>query len=230
MEHKITSHYFTKIDEQTGTAYGTIHLVPLAESKGIIQVIAYNPVSIDGNAPLGQIAKKDIEMNIYYNTQNFTLDMSSDGKYSDFDKDAKILTVGDGETVTFFVSCVNENASPLINGIEFNKSPNYTAEKIKKYGTGDISTLTMIGKNNTPINQSGTNQAGFKIQFSKDFNITNGFYKADNNYEADILTNQYNWTKNILRFIQKASCLTRFQFTLTSGTVHITTNNQSGEK
>lgn len=192
--YKITSNYFTKIDEQTGTAYGTIHLVPLAESKGTIQVIAYNPVSIDGNAPLGQIAEKDIEMNIYYNTQNFTLDNfnKNGGKYSSFDNSAKILTVGDGELISFTVGCTNENASPVINSIKFTGSPNYTAEKIKKYGTGDISTLTMIGANNTPIKQSGINQVGFSFQFSKDFNITNGFYKADNNSEADILNNQYN--------------------------------------
>ena len=50
----------------------------------------------------------------------------------------------------------------------------------------------MIGANNTPIKQSGINQVGFSFQFSKDFNITNGFYKADNNSEADILNNQYN--------------------------------------
>lgn len=196
--YKITSDYFTKIDKETGTAYGTIHFVPLAESNGAVHVVAYNPVSIDGNEPLGQIAEKDIEMNIYYNSQDFTLKtFRSNGKYSDFDNGTKILTVGDGEEITFIVDCTNENASPLINGVTFSKNTNYTKTKIKKYGTvgGDITadTLSMIPDNErtAPISW-GTPQTGLTFKFSNDFNIGNGFYKANNQDDADKLNNRYN--------------------------------------
>ena len=195
--YKIKSEYFTKIDEQTGTAYGTIHFIPTAESNGIVQVIAYNPVSIDGNKPLGVIAEKDIEMNIYYQTQNFTLANfnTNGGMYSEFDSSAKILTVGDGEHISFTVGCTNQNASPLIHNVVFSRSSNYTSQKIKKYGTGDVSTLTMIGADNTPIMGYGTNKTGFHFQFANDFNITNGFYKADKNNKVDQINNQNNTTR-----------------------------------
>ena len=194
--YKIKNDFFTKIDEQSGTAYGTIHFVPVKESKGTVQVFAYNPVSIDGNEPLGQIAEKDIEMNIYYNSQNFTLNMSSDGKYSEFDKDAKILTVGDGETVTLFVSCVNENASPSIENITFDKNgSNYSASIIKtriKNSNGTYEDKSMISSNSV---DKGTIQSGRKFKFSEDFNINEGFYKADNSDDSDKLNNQYNTTR-----------------------------------
>ena len=194
--YKIKNDFFTKIDEQSGTAYGTIHFVPVKESKGTVQVFAYNPVSIDGNEPLGQIAEKDIEMNIYYNSQNFTLNMSSDGKYSEFDKDAKILTVGDGETVTLFVSCVNENASPSIENITFDKNgSNYSASIIKtriKNSNGTYEDKSMISSNSVG---KGTIQSGRKFKFSEDFNINEGFYKADNSDDSDKLNNQYNTTR-----------------------------------
>ena len=196
--YKITSDYFTRIDEQTGTAYGTIHFIPLAESKGVIQVIAYNPVSIDGNAPLGKIAEKDIEADIYYNSQNFTLSsFSTTGKYSSFDNVSKILTVGDGEKIGFIVSCTNENASPAISGIDFEQSANYSNEKIKKYGTvgGSITIedLSMIPDPEKVRPQiSGSNETGKFFMFSKDFNKTNGYYKANNANQADNLNNQNN--------------------------------------
>lgn len=186
--YKITSDCFTKIDEQTGTAYGTIHFVPLAESKGTVQVIAYNPVSIDGNSPLGEIAKKDIEANIYYSSQDFTFKtFATDGKYSVFDSDTKILTVGDGETVTFLVGCINENSSPNISAIKFTPSASYSTNKIKTYdGT------VMIGSNNQPIIKKGTPQQGFSFKFSDDFNSSIGFYKANKEDHADSLNNEYN--------------------------------------
>lgn len=192
--YKITSDYFTKIDEQTGTAYGTIHFVPLSESKGKIEIIAYNPVSIDGNAPLGEIAKKDIEVNIYYSSQDFTFKtFTTDGKYSSFDSDTKILTVGDGETVTFIVGCTNENASPNISDVTFSPSTSYSTEKIKTYddGNGKGGTV-MIGSGNQPVTKKGTNQSGFSFKFSNDFNSDIGFYKANKNDSADMLNNQYN--------------------------------------
>lgn len=192
--YKITSDYFTKVDEQTGTAYGTIHFVPLAESKVIVQVIAYNPVSIDGNAPLGEIIEKDISMDIYYNSQDFTFkNFSSTGKYSAFDADTKILTVGDGETVTLFVGCTNQNASPLISNVTFTPSPSFNKDKIKKYNadTNKEEDL-MIGKNNNPVSVSGDIKTGKKFQFTKDFNKTNGYYKADNSKDSDNLDNEKN--------------------------------------
>ncbi len=182
--YKITSDYFTRIDEQTGTAYGTIHLVPLAESKGTIQVIAYNPVSIDGNAPLGQIAEKDIEANIYYSSQDFNLSyFSATGKYSSFDENSKILIVGDGEKITIKAAPVNENASPNISDISF--SPNnstYTNAKLKNYAGG-------VMKN---FSTNGTNASGKTLVFTNDFCKDNGFYKADNGNAADVADNQFN--------------------------------------
>lgn len=194
--YKIKSDKFKKIDEKTGTAYGTIHFVPLGESKGTIEVIAYNPVSIDGNAPLGQIAEKNIEANIYYTTQDFTFKtFKTDGKYSSFDSDNKILTVGDGETVTFKVGSNNVNATLNITGVEFSPSSSYSKDKIKKYGTVDdkitINDLSMIPDNEKPI-YSGTNKSGFSFMFSKDFNSSNGFYKANKDDRADMLNNQFN--------------------------------------
>ena len=196
--YKIKSEHFTKIDEQTGTAYGTIHFVPFAESKGIVQVIAYNPVSIDGNAPLGEIAEKDIEANIYYTTQDFTFTtFSTNGNYSFFDSDSKILTVGDGETITFKVASTNQNASPNITDVKFTKSDNYSNKKIKKYGeVGNGITekdLSMIPNNNdVQPTFSGTNDSGINFMFSKDFNKDNGFYKVDKSNDAVVADNQFN--------------------------------------
>ena len=187
--YKITSNYFTRIDEQTGTAYGTIHLVPLAESKGTIQVIAYNPVSIDGNAPLGQIAEKDIEANIYYNSQDFNFKtFTTDGKYSFFDSDTKILTVGDGETITFKIGCTNVNASPNISDVTFSPSSSYSTNKIQTYAGAEP---VMIGSGQ-PVIKKGTNDSGFSLKFSNDFNSDTGFYKANKDDPADVINNENN--------------------------------------
>lgn len=187
--YKITSNYFTRIDEQTGTAYGTIHLVPLAESKGTIQVIAYNPVSIDGNAPLGQIAEKDIEANIYYNSQDFNFKtFTTDGKYSFFDSDTKILTVGDGETITFKIGCTNVNASPNISDVTFSPSSSYSTNKIQTYAGAEP---VMIGSGQ-PVIKKGTNDSGFSLKFSNDFNSDTGFYKANKDDPADVKNNENN--------------------------------------
>ena len=187
--YKIKSEKFTRIDEQTGTAYGTIHLVPLGESKGNIEVIAYNPVSIDGNAPLGEIAVNNIEANIYYTTQDFNFSyFYTDGKYSSFDYDTKILTVGDGETVTFKVGSNNVNATLNITGATFSSpSDSYSTSKIKtKSGT-----TPMIG-DGKPLVESGTNSSGFKFKFADDFCLSKGFYNADNTDKAAELNNQFN--------------------------------------
>ena len=192
--YKIKSEKFTRIDEQTGTAYGTIHFEPVLESNGNVQIIAYNPVSIDGNEPLGNIVEKTVEMNIYYNSLDFTLITSSTGNYSSFDSDSKILTVGDGEKLTYTVSCTNINAGVSIDNVSFNKKgSNFDASKIRTY---DKNKTPMLGSNSNgtvyDYNKSGNT---YILQLTNDFCLDNGFYKANKDDPGEIVSNENNTTR-----------------------------------
>ena len=184
----IRSDKFTKVDILTGTAYGTIHFEPVKESNSPVVVSAYNPVSVDGNEAIGVFQSREIQMGIYYASQDFTLsDFSSTGKYSSFDSSTKILTVGDGERVTFRCTDQNPNSSPIVTNAEFR----WNSENLKKiYVTGDAGKAELL-----ELEKSGTNSSGWSLRLSKDFNKTNGFYKADKNDSGDIVSNQNNRTR-----------------------------------
>lgn len=142
----IRSEKFERIDTETGYAYGKLVLVPKGEHNGIMQIQAYNPTSIDGKAPLGIIGTKDVELKIYYTKHTFSLqNISSDGKWSSFDSSNGIMTVGDGETVSFTVSCDQKNASPLITGatIDWNDFKKL-ADKLKSKQTGSDGSINDI--------------------------------------------------------------------------------------
>ena len=184
----IKSDKFTKVDPLTGTAYGTIHFEPVKESNSPVIVSAYNPVSVDGNEAIGVFQSREIQMGIYYVSQDFTLSsFSSTGKYSSFDSSTKILTVGDGEKVTFKCTDQNPNSSPIVTNVEFR----WNSENLKKiYVTGDSNKAELL-----ELEKSGTNSSGWSLSLSKDFNKTNGFYKADKNDSGDIVNNQNNRTR-----------------------------------
>ncbi len=184
----IKSEKFTKVDPDTGTAYGTIHFEPVKESNSPVVVSAYNPVSVDGSDPIGVFQSREIQMSVYYSAQDFTLsDFSTTGKYSAFDSSTKILTVGDGEKVTFKCTDQNANSSPTVTNVEFR----WNSENLKKiYVTGDSAKAEML-----ELEKSGTNSSGWSLKLSKDFNRTNGFYKANKNDSGDIVNNQNNRTR-----------------------------------
>lgn len=184
----IKSEKFTKVDPLTGTAYDTIHFEPVKESNSSVVVSAYNPVSVDGNEAIGVFNSREIQMSVYYTAQDFTLsDFSKNGKYSSFDSLTKILTIGDGETVTFKCTDQNANSSPIVTNAEFK----WNSESLKRiYVTGDASKAELL-----ELEKSGTNSSGWSLRLSKDFNKTNGFYKADKNDSGDVVNNQNNRTR-----------------------------------
>ena len=193
--YTVTKKDFESVNTETGTAGGTLRFIPVGESNGPVVVTAYNPVSIDGEAPLGAFAEQTIDMQICYTSLDFTLsDFRADGAYSYYDSASKVLVIGDGETVTFRAAAENKNASPVIDSVVFTKyAGNYNGEKIS-CGKNPASGNSMIESSMSVTygTVSGDPKSSSRLAACKDFNMTNGFYRADNTDDGDKLSNEYN--------------------------------------
>lgn len=201
---------FDSVDTETGYAYGKIILVPKGEHNGVMQVQAYNPTSIDGKAPLGVVETKNVELKIYYTEHTFSLkNFSSNGKWSSFDSANGIMTLGDGETSSFTVSCDQKNATPQIQGAVIQWS-NFSvlSEKLKSKKTasdGTASDTYMVytkesgGKtvpdsdtNRYVISKTGSSNA-YTIRVCDDFK--SGQYYGTVSDTTSSLEQQYNTTR-----------------------------------
>lgn len=182
---------FDKIDEITGIGYGKIKLVPNGEFNGAIQLEAYNPSVIDGKAALGVIDTKTVELKIYYSEYDLTLsNVSSDGKYSKYDSDSKILTIGDGETVNFGVHSTQKNATPVVTAVTMSYADEGELKNILVNENEDTTKNLMIADNHKVFDL-------YKLKVSKDFCKSVGYLKNSSNKmeSIDDIEQQYNTTR-----------------------------------
>jgi hypothetical protein len=79
----------TSVDKETGMASGTIRFNPTGEFKTSVIVQAWNPVAastVDGTIAPAEVASKQIQMNVYYNSYTFLpRNFTRSGKYSRYD-------------------------------------------------------------------------------------------------------------------------------------------------
>lgn len=177
---------FTRVDSQTGIAYGKIRLNPKGEAKIPMVVELWNNARINGEEPVGFITRKNVELEIYYPKYDFTLLPNgsggkwSDGKYSGFDSTNNIITIGDGEIFQFKVKSLQTNATPYIDGIEFEKS--VTSKQ-------DVDRIEHIS-----ISKSGNADEGFSLKICNDFSSAGGYLNGsvDSGDAAAAFDQQFN--------------------------------------
>ncbi len=183
------------VNTETGIASGLIKFNPTGESNGTVIIQAYNPVSINGNAPIGLIqdATKEIEINASYNKLNFyfkNITMTNGGKYSRYNTLSDILIIGDGEKITVDIGTLEINASPNITSVKFSKDPKNIIPTTIWNDNPNMFLETWC----VPVSNS---KSKYNIQISKDFCKANGYY---NKTGTDIDT-QYNTTVVKLLYI-----------------------------
>jgi hypothetical protein len=132
----IKSSQHEQINDETGTASGTIRFEPRGEINSNVIITAHNPTSMinpDGSRmdPY-DIASKTINMQIYYTSYTFTpYDISIIGSpagiYSRYDTTTGNFVIGDGEDLRFKLRLEEQNGTPQDIQVRF--TPNTSEER-----------------------------------------------------------------------------------------------------
>jgi hypothetical protein len=173
----------TQTDKETGMASGTIRFNPTGESKTAVIVQAWNPVAtstVDGTIVPAEVASKQIQMNVYYNSYTFLPhSFTRNGKYSRYDTAAGSFIIGDGERASFLLITEEQNGTPQIEEVRF--EPNGS----EPLGTDGIKQNSLIAA------PSVTGNGGFIIEHAQDYGSASGiFYNLANT--GDWTVEQYN--------------------------------------
>jgi hypothetical protein len=175
----------TRVDQETGMASGTIRFNPTGESKTAVIVQAWNPVAtstVDGTIVPAEVAAKQIQMNIYYNSYTFLpRDFTRSGNYSRYDNATGSFVVGDGERAGFRLVSEEQNGTPQIEEVRFD--PNGS----EPVGNDGIKQQSLIAA------PSVTGNGGFIIEHTRDYGSASGFFYNLAN-EGDRAVEQYNTT------------------------------------
>lgn len=207
--YRIKPEKYTRVDTESGTAYGTIRLKPDGEFNGRMTLKAYNPVSIDGQPPQGYIGSdKYIDLQIYYPKYDFVLEnfKITKGKYSSYDRYNNIITMGDGETVSFTISTLQPKATPLIKKVEMKAvNPNSLMNYGQKKNNSGNNYVGTVGGSSTSEDRSlmlcedfcynGSNGDGFWHNSVNDTNDPTLIY--DQKYNKTVLEHLYVGTLEI---------------------------------
>lgn len=174
-KYAITTH--EKIDSVSGIASGIIHFNPTGETNGTAIIQAYNPVSLSGGIPIGEIqgTKQEVKINASYSKLNFELlnfTTNNTGKYSRFDKSTDALFIGDGEKISFKVHTIEKNATPQIISLTLTGSEEF--EKLEKRNTTETLCLAVSGKIDT-----------YTINLTSDYSKENGYFPGTPQEDID---------------------------------------------
>ena len=146
--YRITEKQFTEINRETGIAKGSIIMEPHGETVRDIIIEAYNP-SVFNGSEVGIIDTKNLNLKVYYNNYTFNLATvnTPQSNFSRFDKNAQVLCIGDGETFTFDISSLEENATPIINSLRI-RSDLKNTDTYKGLANYNITNATTCTGNN----------------------------------------------------------------------------------
>jgi hypothetical protein len=182
-----------RVNDETGTASGTVRFEPRGETRSGVILTAHNPSRIqnaDGSrVDPYDIASKVVDMHIYYNSYTFlpyeiALTGSPAGKYSRYDGSNGNFVLGDGETLQFKLKTEEQNGTPQIIQIGFtpNTSHTYLAPPRDKKQYELISCSTSVTGLNTL----------FTVQHTRDYGpLTDLYYKLEET-PGDKVIEQYN--------------------------------------
>jgi hypothetical protein len=158
----------TQVNSETGVASGIIRFNPSGESKTSVIVQAWNPVAtstVDGTVTPAEVASKQIQMNVYYNSYTFIpRSLSTNGKYSRFDGPTGSFIIGDGERMSFSLASEEANGTPQIEEVRFEPQSGEPA------GPDGIKQNTLIAA------PSVSGNGGFIIEHTRDYGEASGVY------------------------------------------------------
>jgi uncharacterized protein YjdB len=170
-------------DPETGVVSGVIRFNPSGESKTAVVVQAWNPVAastVDGSIVPAEVASRRIQMNVYYNSYIFIpQNFMRNGKYSRYDTETGSFIVGDGEQMSFTLVSVEQNGTPQIDEVRFERNGS------EPTGSDGI-------KQNSLVAASAASGGGsFIIEHIRDYGAASGaFYALPN--AGDWAVEQYN--------------------------------------
>jgi hypothetical protein len=158
----------TSVDKETGMASGIIRFNPTGESKTSVIVQAWNPVAtstVDGTIAPAEVASKQIQMNVYYNSYTFLpRNFTRSGKYSRYDTATGSFVIGDGERASFTLVSEEQNGTPQIEEVRFERNGS------EPVGSDGIKQNTLIAA------PSVTGNGGFIIEHTRDYGTASGIF------------------------------------------------------
>jgi hypothetical protein len=181
--YTIKSNRHSPADKETGVVSGTIRFNPSGESKTAVIVQAWNPVAastVDGTIVPAEVASKQIQMNVYYNNYIFIPhSIVRTGNYSRYDASAGSFIIGDGEWMSFKLSSEQQNGTPQIEEVRFEKNGG------EPVGSDGVRQNSLIAASTVSGN------SGFAIQHTRDYGVASGVFYALAN-AGDWAVEQYN--------------------------------------